>query len=574
MVLTEQEIIDRIENILDRIAEQLIENTSVSPELVRQNQKTIRNGIISIGRSNSEKLILYQTDVKANQRDLDYTDDNGTNTLRYMVEQVEDVNQIQITVEGTNVYASYNIDGENNTTFDLTPLLTQTSTNEDGTQTIINPLNISQFLNIEKKSTSINVEQANEFLDTNIYELLPDQISRQEQINNLFNDIDELLPSPITDDQWGLDDNNRVNRNEETDEWVGSQDYYLDTSISAEQNNESGAVQEEFSFMTRLQENESEQNSLKSIESLRNRLNTYLKDVDEPSIELEDERPEYQNESNGYLKFRNLNQGIIIRNTDKKFIEGLNPDSQDYLQTGFTVTMWVKFLDKTSQGTLFNFGNPTRDDNPFGFKLETFVVDGNELPIVGDFVETSEGEYLKGFGTGNGEDEKGELTWKEIFQNGNQAQLTYDDTPPNENFFETTDTERFVRLVVRDGDGTLRGSHVGTNFLNRRNGVPEFGFYDNQGDYDHAYALMTNIRIPTDFTEWYFICATFNPEMQEDDSHGFANMYMTFKNNPDFWKNNINPTGGTPIVNSTYGNRCKVEIISRTDLLRARGFKG
>ena len=51
-------------------------------------------------------------------------------------------------------------------------------------------------------------------------------------------------------------------------------------------------------------------------------------------------------------------------------------------------------------------------------------------------------------------------------------------------------------------------------------------------------------------------------------------MYMTFKNNPDFWKNNINPTGGTPIVNSTYGNRCKVEIISRTDLLRARGFKG
>ena len=560
--LTEQQINDRIEIILDRIAETLIQNTSVSPELVRQNQKTIRDGIISVGRTNLDNtLILYQTDVEANQQDLDYTDENGTNTLRYIVEHVEDVNQIQITVEGTNVYASYSMDGENNPTFDLTPLLTQTSLNEDGTQTIINPLNISQFLNIEKKSTSINVEQANEFLDTNIYELLPDQISRQEQINNLFNDINELLPPPIPDEQWGLDDNGRVNRSEDTDDWVGSQDYYLDTSISAEQNNESGAVQEEFSFITRLQENESEQNSSKSIEALRNRLNTYLKDVD-------DERPEYKNQSNGFLKFRNLNQGIIIRNTDEQFINGLNPETRDYLQTGFTITMWVKFLDKTSQGTLFNFGNPTRAENPFGFKLETFVVNGNDLPTVGDFIETSEGSYLTGFNSNN-------HTWKEIFQNGNPAALTYDASPPNENFFETTDTERFIRLVVRDEGGVLRGSHLGTNFMDRRDGVPEFGYYDDQSDYDHAYGLMTNVRIPADFTEWYFICATFNPSIQEDASHQ-SGVYDVgdYKNNPGFWRNNINPINGSPIVNSTYGNKCKVEIISRSDLLRARGFKG
>ena len=50
-------------------------------------------------------------------------------------------------------------------------------------------------------------------------------------------------------------------------------------------------------------------------------------------------------------------------------VEGLDPDDPTWLTTGFTITMWVKFLDKTSQGTLFNFGNPTRSENPFGFRL-------------------------------------------------------------------------------------------------------------------------------------------------------------------------------------------------------------
>ena len=39
--------------------------------------------------------------------------------------------------------------------------------------------------------------------------------------------------------------------------------------------------------------------------------------------------------------------------------------------------MWVRFLDKKSEGTLFNFGNPTRETNPLGFKLDTLVGDKN-----------------------------------------------------------------------------------------------------------------------------------------------------------------------------------------------------
>ena len=387
----------------------------------------------------------------------------------------------------------------------------------------------------------------------------------------MFNQINNLLPPPISDEQWGLDDNGRINRNEENDEWVGSQDYYLNNSISATQNDEDEAIDEESGLITRLTDNESEQNNLQSIESLRNRLNTYLKDVDETTIELGDERPEYQNQSSGYLKFRNLNQGIIIRNTNQDFIEGLNPDTRDYLQTGFTITMWVRFLDKVSEGTLFNFGNPIT--NTFGFKLETYVINGNDLPT------QVNGDYLKGFNSGGGSGEAGELTWKQMFQNGGYQGtpgLNYDNAPPNENFFETTDTERFIRLVVREDDNKLRGSHVGLPFLRRRDGLPEFGYYDNEGDYDHAYGLMTNLRIPEDFNEWYFICATYNPSIFEDQSHTQAlNPNNDYEFNPDFWRNNVNPNPpGNPLVNSNHGSRCKVEIISRSDLLRARGFKG
>ncbi len=52
--------------------------------------------------------------------------------------------------------------------------------------------------------------------------------------------------------------------------------------------------------------------------------------------------------------------------------------SVQHLTDGFTITMWVKFLDKVNSGTLFNFGNPLRENNPMGFMLETFVVKKDE----------------------------------------------------------------------------------------------------------------------------------------------------------------------------------------------------
>ena len=80
---------------------------------------------------------------------------------------------------------------------------------------------------------------------------------------------------------------------------------------------------------------------------------------------------------------------------------------------------------------------------------------------------------------------------------------------------------------------------------------------------------MSNLRIPYNPGEWYFICATYNPAIQEEYS-------AEYLNNPHYWINNINPEMGESTnytFDSGYGARCKVEVISRSDLLRARGYK-
>tara|TARA_Y100000361_G_C11157224_1_gene344918 strand:+ start:1 stop:678 length:678 start_codon:yes stop_codon:yes gene_type:complete len=223
--------------------------------------------------------------------------------------------------------------------------------------------------------------------------------------------------------------------------------------------------------------------------------------------------------------------------------------------------MWVKFLDKSSQGTLFNYGNPFRENQneAFGFSLETYVLRQDDT-----------------IGVDGYDNALADNTWGEVFQDGNQLDLTYDDVAPNEGFFNNDNAERFIRLVVKD-EGKLRGSHVGMPFLDRREGLPEFNRSDEftENDtlpYDHAFGLMANTRVPIDYSEWYFICATYNPNIQEDESHSDSGVYNAYKNNRNFWKGNLFPDGGYT-HHSTYGAKCKVEIISKTDLLRARGFK-
>jgi hypothetical protein len=472
-----------LEQVLDNIAIALIKSQYYgTQEQVQANQKTVRDGIIQVGRQSSdEKLIIYQKDTEANEQDL-LTSLGDTTTLNDIVTNIGE-DEYSISIDNSSGAITLSTTDPSSSYYGgiiITDLL------QDD---INNPINLGQFVSISNQSENIDVNQANEFLDTNIFELLGDDTTRQERIDEFFTEFRNLTQDPPTfvdDDGDGLLDiaTEYDELNDITD------DNPFDNTKS----------------IVRLEDNEESNNNNQSLESLRDTLNTYLLDIDQESLSPEDERPEYVNQSSGFLKFRQLNQGIIIRNVDSEFVEGLNPNTQEYLTTGFTITMWVRFLDKKSEGTLFNFGNPTRETNPLGFKLDTLVDDKN----------------------------------------------------------------RYLRLLVYDGIGTAGQNPAGS-------GVPYW--YDshmgNSADKIETDSLsdLSNIditqytSIPMNFNEWFFICATYNPSIDERGST------LTI-HDEDFWRNNKENADGSGdyTSNSGFGNRSKIEIISRTDLLTARGY--
>jgi hypothetical protein len=548
-----------VEQILDLLADTLINAPEVDLSMVRGNQKTIRDGLIQLGRDNSEKLILFEKDVKANEED--FLDEDTGQSLTSIVESFDeelDISQCSFAIgfdAGSPPIIQSIVLTADGDTFNMTNIFYN---GEAG-----NPINLSQFMNLQELTQNIDIGLAEEYLDTTIFELLPDITLRQQRIINFFNEFQNLVGdapqfNPNSDGLIDVDENSVFLNN----------DFYSENhDISTAQDGDPTiGIQEEDSFITRLEQDANSNNEQYTLQGLRNTLNNYLQDIDQELPPLQDERPTYRNQSSGYLKFRNLNQGIIIRNTENEFLQGLDPNNPTWLNTGFSITMWVKFLDKSSQGTLFNYGNPFRENQneAFGFSLETYVLKRDDaVGVIGYGASTSN-------------------TWGEIFQDGNQLGLTYDNAAPNEGFFSDDNAERFIRLVVKD-ENKLRGSHVGMPFLDRREGLPEFntgdlfsdppdGFEIGDLPYEHTFGLMTNTRVPIDYSEWYFICATYNPNIQEDISHSDNGIYDVYKNDSDFWRGNLFPGGGYT-HHSTYGTRCKVEIISKTDLLRARGFK-
>ena len=92
--------------------------------------------------------------------------------------------------------------------------------------------------------------------------------------------------------------------------------------------------------------------------------------------------------------------------------------------------------------------------------------------------------------------------------------------------------------------------------------------------------LINSTFIPENFNEWYFICASYNPNVIEPRRYGDGtndiepDIYNDYKSNQNFWLNHVDPLNNGSFTNfSNYGNKCKVEIISKSQLLRARGFK-
>ena len=361
-----------------------------------------------------------------------------------------------------------------------------------------------------------------------------------------------------------------VNRDNQGN-WVSSSLYDKNTSISYAQDNPFlSNTTEENAFFHRLKTTANSTNNSRTIEDIYRRVLPYLTDILEEEIELQDDRPVYQNKSSGYLKFRNLNQGIIIRNTNQEFVKGLNPNNPTYLNTdgtgGFTITMWIRFLDKVSEGTLFNFGNLTRAENPFGFKLETFVLNKDERT----YYTSDDGQQ------GEAQDGDANYTWGSKVESNTQLS--------NQGIFSNSNTARFVRLLVREdiGESGVRDSHLGNT------GARKFSWDYPETSYRDGILTSVNLRllnetfIPENFNEWYFICASYNPNIIEpNDTDIESDVYQAYDTNKDFWLNHILPNTTGDVANtpheytnfSNFGNKCKVEIISKTDLLRARGFK-
>tara|TARA_R100000742_G_C4275520_1_gene96046 strand:+ start:32 stop:2140 length:2109 start_codon:yes stop_codon:yes gene_type:complete len=526
-----EDIKETREVVSDLIYKLWFNSYTLTDEEVLATQTTLRDGIRQIGRSEDEPLVFFKKD--RNALESSQVDDDQ---LESIFQYIFDNNIVDLEPR-----------------FDITQTTTPTETNQtrkvwtlkffDLNQNLhssivlavkegdvfLDALNLSQITKIIGSSSKINPEKAREVLDTNIFELLPNQPNRQQRINNFFTEFNELIgPKPGFRDVDGDGIGERV--------------------INVEQDEQlriSTADDKRSAFITRTDEQslDDSQNQGKTLESMRNKLNTYLGDVDNVIENFEDQRPEYENVSEGFLKIRKPNQAIIVRAPDDGLLEFQKNDS--YLNDGFTITMWVKFTSRTSEGTLFNFGNPLQQVTGRGFRLDTKT-----------------NNY-------NGKD------------------------------------YRYIRLMVRDNDGELYDNHWGTNGYNRfsqrsRGGnantvAGAYGWYTNptgdawtqepvNGYIDRPRSYYPDLhrafpQVSTDdLDEWYFICATYNPNINEISSTEAA--ARNVRQDTQFWLNHVKTTDNNGVYEkeivafSGEGARCKVELISRTDLLNARGFKG
>ena len=380
---------------------------------------------------------------------------------------------------------------------------------------------ISQFFTFNTTQQTIDPLLAQQYLDTNIFELYPGGLTRQQRIDRLFSEFTALAGQPPSADIAGAFDLD-VGDGGELDTWA---------DLTAGQTNWSNTYGITNNPNTGNIERLTTHGGVKSLETLRETIDTYLTDIDKELItDTVDDRPIYENKSAGYLKLRHLNQGIIVRREEGDDVgligeeeAGYGIDNPKWLTTGFTVTMWVKFLDKVNSGTLFNFGNPLRDNNPMGFMLETFIADKNDYNPA-DIPQTA---------------------------------------------FLNHDQERFVRLVVSEPE-SVRDSHVGTLTLPRIQ-TTSLPALEQNLNYTFNYT-----QIPIDLNQWYFIVATYDPNIMEDtsfDVNGDLCPNINCNYQPEFWNWNIEPNGSVYTDFSNYGAKCKVEIISKSDLIRARGFR-
>ena len=458
-----------------------------------------------------------------------------------------------------------------------------------------NVLNLSQ-LTSPITGNRIDKTKAREVLDSEVFELLPPRVTRQDQIDKFFQDFQNLIGGqPSFEDV--------------DDDGAGEQLTSDPASRISQNPNDPSAM------ITRTDGDANAVNEGKTLESMRNTLNTYLGDVDNVVEEPFDERPEYVNKSTGFLKLRKLNQAIIIRsNTDINSLEKestgqvaqnahrtslLQRTGPSWMVDGFTITMWVRFTDSTTTGTLFTYGNPFLLDEP-AFRLETLVRQPGDVYLIS---------------TTSGDTTYPEQTFIKPYRIARLVVWDTNHSAQEPKLYESSFPRNYTRGYVSndpvDGGVGRYSSGRPRVFKSDTSGRADYGLGVNDvfgqtalEQYPDNRAFCNYTHIPTDdLNEWFFICATYNPRIREDystysdtedtiynkvvphtnvnypvadnNTSGLATRQVThfWLNQLDFDPNIVYPNTGITVGQSNFGNRCKVEVISRSDLLRARGFK-
>jgi len=255
MVLTQVEF-NKLEQFLDKIATAVITNlhnfTDDPQAELLSTQKTIRNGILQTGLQNEEDIkVLFQKEIEANADDIlqlnptadgDLTQESLLMVLydfvnnTPVVSTLDDLDVNNIIVRVDNVNGVYQVVAVFNSVVRYLNSMIQNNVPNSGT------LNVSQFIGLQSEQSSIDPEQAIEYLNTNIYELLPTRKARQKRIDDFFKEYSILkgfLP------QWTA--------NEITEDISAPSTYSGSHDISQAQDNpEDANVGEEESFITRL----------------------------------------------------------------------------------------------------------------------------------------------------------------------------------------------------------------------------------------------------------------------------------------------------------------------------------
>ena len=563
------------EIIADALSNMLIEHTDEIKQLTgKENfsdfQKTIKGGTIQRGRDESQKLILWESDVKANHQNSSdtismlynmlYPNNANPNTT----EPVHDINDLR--------FEFYENEGLGGGYFARALFGGSQAGQEIDLASIAE--NLNQFVDFSETTRPIDATKARDVLDTTIFELLGAQSEQQQRINDFFTEYQALKPTETPIDRAAVIDADDDGFTDSIDERQAGR-FSADHDISGTHSSDV----EDTKSITWRKTSEDSDNANQSLEYLYDDLRSNFFPERPPEFELEDDRPEYEPQSDGYLEIRHLNQAIIVRNESQSDIGLIGPDptSPKWQTDGFTITMWVRFLDKVSSGTLFNFGNPLRETNPYGFRLETYTLQR-------DTYHNSDQTY-----------------GQKAFQMG---------AP----YFQNSDSARFIRLLVRDSDGVLRDSSqgykhptatstAGKNYRKQHPiGVEQFegssgldaSLFDFQTNlpygtvgateyplipsgHDGPAWLLPYTNIPVKLDEWYFIVANYDPTRNENYTQNIID--------PDYWKwkctNTVDPEGDwayyvcdedTYTSDSGKGSKCKVEIISKSDLLRAKGL--